>query len=110
MARASATWPLLRRLPRVGISVLGQEHASICRTLAAKGVDRFAHVSWEAAESGAVFIHGAALWLECQLAAEFPAGDHDIALLRITRLRTFPEVAPLVFHRSQFCRLANQVG
>jgi flavin reductase (DIM6/NTAB) family NADH-FMN oxidoreductase RutF len=109
MARASTTWPVLRELPSVGISVLAEVHAPICRLLAAKGVDRFAQVSWEAVDSGAVFIHGAALWLDCQLEKEFPAGDHDIALLRIDSMRSFPEISPLVFHRSTFHRLAAHI-
>jgi flavin reductase (DIM6/NTAB) family NADH-FMN oxidoreductase RutF len=109
MARASTTWPVLRELPSVGISVLAEVHAPTCRLLAAKGVDRFAQVSWEASDTGAVFIHGAALWLDCQLEKEFPAGDHDIALLRIDTMRSFPEIAPLVFHRSTFHRLADRV-
>src|SRR5262249_29874543 len=102
-------WPILRELPAVGISVLAEGHAEICRTLAAKGVDRFAQVSWEASDSGAVFIHGAALWLDCQLEKEFAAGDHDIALLRIESIRSFPEVAPLIFHRSTFHGLADRI-
>jgi len=109
MARASTTWPVLRELPSVGISVLAEAHAPICRLLAAKGVDRFSQVSWEATDSGSVFIHGATLWLDCQLESEFPAGDHDIALLRIQTMSTFPEIDPLVFHRSMFHRLAGRI-
>jgi flavin reductase (DIM6/NTAB) family NADH-FMN oxidoreductase RutF len=109
MACASTTWPVLRDLPAVGISVLAESHASICRTLAAKGIDRFAKVSWEASDSGAVFIHGAVLWLECHLEEEFAAGDHAIALLRIDTIRSFPDVAPLVFHRSTFHGLAERI-
>ncbi len=108
MARTSTTWPVLRELPGIGISVLAEGHASLCRMLAAKGINRFAGISWEASGSGAVFIHGAALWLDCELTDEFAAGDHDIALLRICTMRSFPEVSPLIFHRSAFYRLAGR--
>ena len=106
LANTSTTWPVLRRLPGLGVSVLAETQVPICQALARKGGNRFAQVRWEASSSGAVFIRGAALWLDCTLESEVEAGDHDIALLRICGMRCFPEVAPLVFHRSSFRRLA----
>jgi flavin reductase (DIM6/NTAB) family NADH-FMN oxidoreductase RutF len=105
IARTSTTWPALRTAPRLGLSVLAQEHGHVARSLAAKGIDRFAEVSWERTPRGAVFVHGSALWLDCTRYDEFPAGDHEIVLLCIQQLWTYPEVSPLVFHGSKFRRL-----
>jgi flavin reductase (DIM6/NTAB) family NADH-FMN oxidoreductase RutF len=58
-------------------------------------------------EAGGVYIHGAGLWLECSMHAELPGGDHTIALLEIRSLRVEPDRSPLVFHGSQFRRLAS---
>lgn len=102
----STTWPRLRDLPRLGISVLAEEHDEICRTLSRKTVDRFADVAWDRTAGGGVFLPGATALLECSLYAEVPAGDHTVALLEVHGLRADPEVAPLVFHRSKFRRLA----
>jgi flavin reductase (DIM6/NTAB) family NADH-FMN oxidoreductase RutF len=77
-----------------------------CLALSRKGGDRFEQVRWQASASGAVFVADASLWLDCTLENEVAAGDHDIAVLRIHSMRAFPEVAPLVFHRSSFRRLA----
>jgi flavin reductase (DIM6/NTAB) family NADH-FMN oxidoreductase RutF len=106
MANTSTTWPVLRGLPGLGVSVLSESQAGICQALARKGGNRFAGVAWEASGSGAVFIGEAALWLDCTLESEVAAGDHVIALLRIASMRCFPEMAPLVFHRSAYHRLA----
>jgi flavin reductase (DIM6/NTAB) family NADH-FMN oxidoreductase RutF len=106
MANTSTTWPVLRGLPGLGVSVLAETQVSICQALARKGGNRFAEVRWEASSTGAVFIRGAALWLDCTLESEVAAGDHDIALLRIRSMRCFLDIAPLVFHRSSFRRLA----
>jgi flavin reductase (DIM6/NTAB) family NADH-FMN oxidoreductase RutF len=105
VALTSTTWPVLRPAPRLGLSVLAEEHGPAARALAAKGIDRFADISWEQTEGGAVFVHGSALWLDTTLVNELPAGDHNIALLQIEQLWSYPDVAPLVFHGSAFRRL-----
>ena len=105
IARTSTTWPVLRPAPRLGLSVLAEEHGDVARALAAKGIDRFASISWESADDGAVLVHGAALWLVTELVDMIPAGDHEIALLQITHLWSYPDVLPLVFHGSTFRQL-----
>jgi len=112
IARTSTTWPLLRSAPRLGLSVLAEEHGSVASALAARGADRFAAVDWTDTAQGSVFVHGSALWLDCTSYAEVPAGDHQIALLCIRRLWAYPGVPPLVFHGSRFrqLRAADPVG
>jgi len=107
IANSSSTWPVLRALPRLGVSVLGQDHATTCRSLASKTAERFADVCWIQNDRRAVFIEGASLYLDCTLEREVEAGDHMIALLRIRSVEAFPEVQPLVSHMSKFRELAN---
>ena len=64
-------------------------------------------VDWTAKDGGAVFIHGASLWLECKPFLRLPAGDHEIVLLEILALEMDPDVTPMVFHRSGFRELAT---
>jgi flavin reductase (DIM6/NTAB) family NADH-FMN oxidoreductase RutF len=106
VARTSTTWPLLARAERLGVSVLSDAHCQVARALSAKGVDRFAGVSWQLTEHGAIVVHGSTLWLSCTVYDSFAAGDHDVVLLRILSLRSYPEVAPMVFHGSAFRSLA----
>src|SRR5271156_2463247 len=54
----STTWPRLKDLPKLGISVLGESHDEEAKTLAAKTGDRFAGLETVSSESGAVFIKG----------------------------------------------------
>jgi flavin reductase (DIM6/NTAB) family NADH-FMN oxidoreductase RutF len=92
----STTWPKLKDLPKLGISVLGESHDEAAKTLAAKTGDRFAGLETVSSESGAVFIKGTGLWLESAIEQLIPAGDH---------ITVDAEVAPIVFHRSAFRRL-----
>ncbi len=96
---------MLRGLPRIGLSVLAEEHGAAARALAASGIDRFADISWKHTDGGAVLVHGSALWLDTTLWKEVPAGDHTIALLQIEALWSYPDVAPLIFHGSAFRQL-----
>lgn len=106
----STTWPRLRSLPRIGLSVLAEGQDGVCLTMAMKEGDRFNGVSWQASDDGAVFLDGATAWLDCSLHEEVAAGDHAIALLRIHGLRSDPERAPLVFHASRFRQLVAVSG
>jgi flavin reductase (DIM6/NTAB) family NADH-FMN oxidoreductase RutF len=107
MQNGSETWQKLNALSHLGVSVLGSGHDAACRQLSAKLGDRFAGVTWEASSTGAVFIAGAAVWLDCTIDQRIVAGDHEIVVLRIERLKMERDVSPLVFHASRFHKLAS---
>ncbi|MEN0139609.1 MAG: flavin reductase family protein [Rhodococcus sp. (in: high G+C Gram-positive bacteria)] len=107
MAHTSTTWPELRRAPFIGVSILGADHTAACRQLSSRTGDRFAGLETERMADGAVFVSGASAWLECTVADEIRAGDHDIVVLRVRALAATPEDHPLVFHSSKFFRLAG---
>lgn len=103
----STTWPRLKDLPVLGISVLGETHDSAARTLAAKTGDRFAGLDTASSSAGAVFIRGTSVWLESVIEQLVPAGDHTVVILRVQDMVVHDEVAPMVFHRSAFRRLGG---
>lgn len=102
----SETWPRLRNLPVLGISVLGEGHDAAVRTLAAKAGDRFAGLETVSTAAGAVFIKDTSVWLESAVEQEVLAGDHSIVILRVLDITVHSEVEPIVFHRSGFRRLS----
>ena len=101
----SETWPRMRGVPTLGISVLGEAHDAAARTLAAKTGDRFAGLETVSSDAGAVFVKDTSVWLETVIEQEVPAGDHTIVIMRIHDVTVHDEVAPIVFHRSGFRRL-----
>ncbi|WP_284231298.1 flavin reductase family protein [Mycobacterium antarcticum] len=106
VANTSTTWPKLATLPRLGLSVLASEHGPVARSLASKTGNRFDGVDWTSIDTGAVFVHGSTLWLECAPFKRIEAGDHEIVVLEIAALAIYPDVTPMVFHRSNFHGLA----
>jgi flavin reductase (DIM6/NTAB) family NADH-FMN oxidoreductase RutF len=101
----STTWPKLKNVRALGISVLGESHDDAVRTLAAKTGDRFAGLETVSNSRGAVFIQGTGVWLESAIEQLIPAGDHTIVVLRVSDVQVDPDIAPIVFHRSVFRRL-----
>lgn len=102
----STTWPVLRTAARLGVSVLGEDQGDLARQIAGRDrAGRFRDVPLREVGSAALFIAGAPVWLECAPAGEFPAGDHTVALLRVTAMGADPAERPLVFHGSQFRQL-----
>src|SRR5689334_25064849 len=90
MQNSSETWPKLKDLPRLGISVLGESHDEAARTLAAKTGDRFAGLSTVSTQTGAVFIEGTSMWLESAIEQMISAGDHTIVILRVSDIIVHP--------------------
>jgi flavin reductase (DIM6/NTAB) family NADH-FMN oxidoreductase RutF len=102
----SRTWPVLRGADRIGVSILGTEHDGVCRQIASRTGDRFAGLELHTSDGGAVFLEQAALWLDCSVENEVPAGDHQVVLLRVHGFSTHDSAhEPLVFHGSEFRRL-----
>lgn len=104
--KTSRTWPVLRNTQRIGVSILASGHEDVCLQIASKSADRFADLSIHTTDTGAILLEDAALWLECSVEQEVPAGDHDVVLLRVhgtSNQEGAPD--PIVFHASAFHHL-----
>lgn len=102
MQKTSTTWPVLRTARSLGVSVLAEGQEDVARSLAARGGDRFAALDTTTTDAGAVFVVGAAAWLDCAVQIEHEAGDHTVVLLSVRSLAGDPTHPPLVFHGSRF--------
>lgn len=104
----STTWPLLRSAPRLGISLIGDEHAHLTRQLASPQRERrFEGVDTLSDDEQALILPGAPAWMTTQIHDQFRAGDHDLILLDIIDLGITPGTDPMVFHRSSFKTLSE---
>jgi 3-hydroxy-9,10-secoandrosta-1,3,5(10)-triene-9,17-dione monooxygenase reductase component len=105
-SRQSLTWRRIRRDGRIGISVLGAQHAAGLHDRARPGADSLAGLEVELA--GAVpVVRDALAVLLCVLEAEHPAGDHTLVVARVLEVRDGAGGAPLVFHRGAFGTVAR---
>jgi flavin reductase (DIM6/NTAB) family NADH-FMN oxidoreductase RutF len=102
-AFSSSTWPRIRAAGRFCISILADHHEQTSRRFAAPGVDRFAGVPWHDRLSGPA-LDDAVAWLDCELYAEYAAGDHTIAVARVLDLSAADDARALVFFRGHYGR------
>jgi flavin reductase (DIM6/NTAB) family NADH-FMN oxidoreductase RutF len=100
-ARTSSTWPQLRRAGRFCISILADHHEAASRQFAAPSVDRFAGLTWHDRLGGPA-LDDAVAWLDCELYAEYAAGDHTIAIASVIDLGAAEDRRALVFFRGKY--------
>lgn len=100
--KESATWPVLRRASRIGVSVLGHGQDQVCRQIAGPAGGRFAGVELHETVDGAVFLRDAMSWMDCRISAEIEAGDHIIVVLELLEVGHDQSTAPLIFLSGRF--------
>jgi len=105
-ARTSTSWAAIRPVGVFCVNVLADDQTDVSRTFAARGVDRFAGVTWHPAPSGAPILDGAVAWIDCLLDDELDAGDHALVLGRVTALDLGRDAHALVFHRGDYTSTA----
>lgn len=101
VAHTSSTWPQIRVAGTFAVNVLAAEQEHVCRQLAVKGGDKFAGLSWEPSPGGAPMLNESVAWLEADIAAEHPAGDHTIVVANVRHLLAASR-APLLFFRGSY--------
>lgn len=105
VATTSSTWPVLRRSPTLGLSVLADHHDEACRRLAGPAEHRFDGLRTTRTDGGALLLDDAVAAFECTVHREVDAGDHILVLLQLQAVHGPADTMPLVFHRSGFGRL-----
>ena len=110
VASTSKTWPDLRRSAHLGVTVLADHHGEVCRQLAGPVDQRFDGIALSVSENGAVALDEGVAQFDCTIYREVEAGDHIIVLLQLHAITNPGTGNPLIFHRSQFGRLAASAG
>jgi 3-hydroxy-9,10-secoandrosta-1,3,5(10)-triene-9,17-dione monooxygenase reductase component len=99
---SSTTWPRMANATGFAINVLGEDDEALCRTFAAKDVDRFAAVTHHRGATGAPILADALAYFDCRPEAQYDAGDHVIVVLRVVELGYASEGKPLLFYRGGY--------
>lgn len=107
-SKSSTTWPHIRSAGRFCANILAHNHADICKQFAQSSGDRFAGVDWHDRTMGPA-LDEAVAWIECEIDAEYDAGDHEIVVARVGAIETAEAAEPLVFFRGGFGRFLSEL-
>ncbi|MEN2512921.1 flavin reductase family protein [Gordonia polyisoprenivorans] len=103
---SSTTWPVLRKAPALGVSVLGEQQADAIRQLSSKDkAARLAGVSTRVLPTGAILLDATPVHFECTIESIHRAGDHDIVVLRIVSVGIDHTIRPIIWHMSSCTRI-----
>ena len=105
--KRSVSWARIAKVGKFCVNILSSEQKDICRCLSGKSEDKFNSVSHRLSPSGLPILDDVVGWLECSMEAIHEAGDHYIALGRVTSLDAEAIIKPLVFLQGQLTTVAS---
>ena len=103
-AKTSRSYPRIREAGAFCVNILAETQQDLGRTFARSGADKWADVGWTAGATGSPVLDGVLAWVDCDLEAQYEAGDHWLVLGRVRALRG-SDHEPLVYFRSAFRRI-----
>jgi 3-hydroxy-9,10-secoandrosta-1,3,5(10)-triene-9,17-dione monooxygenase reductase component len=101
---AGHSWPRVRDVGRVGVSVLAEGQGDVARVFATSGADKFAGVAWSPGADGAPLLEGALAHFEGRILGVTTHGDHDQVVATVDRALSHPG-RPLLYYRGEFTHL-----
>jgi 3-hydroxy-9,10-secoandrosta-1,3,5(10)-triene-9,17-dione monooxygenase reductase component len=103
--RSSRSWPLIHRSGRFCVNFLAAGQAELSNTMASRGADKFADVTWSPSPvTGSPMLDGALAQVDCTIHAVHEGGDHYVVIGRVADLVVHDEAGPdpLLFYRGEY--------
>lgn len=104
-AKSSGSWPKMRDSGHFCINILAEDQQALGGLFAQSEVDRFAELDWRPGATGSPILAGGLAYIDCDLADEWDAGDHSIAVGQVRDMEILNgECGPLLFFRGGYGR------
>lgn len=100
--KKSSSWPLIEAAGRFCVNVLGSDQQDVCRSVTAKGADKFAGLEYTVSEHNLPAIAGSIARIECTVRSVTDAGDHWFVLGNVLHLEITRDGDPMLFHRGRY--------
>ncbi len=107
IARTTPSFDLFGTGDPFVVNVLSAEQEELAMQFAQSGADKFKNVKTHPGLRGIPIIDGCVAYLECDVEARHPGGDHDIIVGRVRRVFNLSK-APLLFHGGAFHSLPER--
>jgi flavin reductase (DIM6/NTAB) family NADH-FMN oxidoreductase RutF len=112
-ALTSTSWPRIAAADGLCVNILGADQEALCRGFAAPSDDKFAGIGWRPSPgTGAPLLEGSLAWIDGRIEATYPAGDHEIVVIRVVDIGEATtdgnhSHGPLLFYRAGFGSFAS---
>ncbi|MBD7976169.1 flavin reductase family protein [Serpens gallinarum] len=103
----SSSYPKIRQAGRFAVNILSDEQTTISNQFAQRGADKWQGINRQTSPLGNPLIGGCLNWLDCEIHAEYEAGDHVIVVGEVKALNVHEssEYCPLLYFKGQYCTL-----
>ncbi len=105
---SSGSYPRIRQARRFAVNILSDEQVTISNQFARRGADKWHGVEWQESPLGNPIIAGSLHWLDCEIYAEHPAGDHLIVIgeVKALNVQEASVMQPLLYFKGQYRNIA----
>ena len=102
--KSSTSYPRIRDTGRFAVNMLTHSQLAISNQFACKGTDKWSGIDWSLTRNQNPVIDGTLTWLDCDLHAEYEAGDHLIVVGRVKEMSSAesPDCEPLLYFKGQY--------
>lgn len=105
--KTSTSYPRIAPTGKFAVNVLAADQISVSGQFARKGSDKWAGIQWSPAASGNPIIERTLMWVDCEIWAEYDAGDHLIVIGKVVELSPseWRTADPLLFFKGAYRHL-----
>lgn len=100
-ALGGRSWPRVRDVGVVGVSILAEGQEALARLFATSGADKFSAAPWAPAPGGSPLLEGALAHLEARVLGVTTHGDHDQVVAAVEYAVAHPG-RPLLYYRGGY--------
>ena len=104
----SASYPKIRQAGRFAVNILSDGQVEVSNQFARRGTDKWLGIDWQESPLGNPLIAGSLHWIDCEIHAEYAAGDHGIVIgeVKALDLQDATATQPLLYFKGQYRNMA----
>lgn len=104
----SASYPKIRQAGRFAVNLLSDGQVEVSNQFARRGTDKWLGIDWQESPLGNPLIAGSLHWIDCEIHAEYAAGDHVIVIgeVKALDLQDATATQPLLYFKGQYRNMA----
>lgn len=102
-ARTSRAWPVIAASGSFCVNLLAADQHELAARMAVSGADKFTGLGWHPSPAtGSPVLPGGIGYVDCQIEAIHPGGDHEVVIGRVLHLSETGRSDALTFYRGRY--------